>query len=254
MPMSREEFTQLLDETANAEIEGGSTPTAGRGRGWVPLLAGAAVAVVVAGGAFAVKYIPGQDDGGGPAVADPGCSRSVEPIAEATQFTPFGERRTQTSTLEVGQMLLKDAVALKDGQDVNNAPAIVGDEQLAGIVESESGMVTALYGVDAWAKLTASEDLGDFYRAGGLMLVTFPATAGQDVGTQTLKDEPDRATSVAVGDSTGALSWADPMDDAGLRPHVLQWTSGAQNLRVVAVRAPGQLVEAGRGLECALPR
>lgn len=212
------------------------------------LVAGAAVLAVLAGlAAFAMV------DGGasaGPAPTSPGCSGEVPRITESTEFTAFRLQRSSVSTSELGARLLAEVTPVQDGEAPGVAPNDVSGEALVGLVESSSGMVTSLFGRHAWAELTKSADLGAFYRAGGLMLVTLPAGPEDDVGPDTVRDDPTRSIPVPVGAATAAVSWADPIDEAGLRPHVLQWTSGNENLRLIAERRPEDLVLAARALEC----
>jgi hypothetical protein len=91
----------------------------------------------------------------------------------------------------------------------------------------------------------------DVLERGGLLLRAHSIPPGEPPAAAVMaKDFPRRATLVAVGEYDGAISWDDPSDESGLRPHRIVWSEGTTDYELRAVRSADQMLALARELVC----
>lgn len=174
----------------------------------------------------------------------PGCSWSVEPIVEPTDFAPWEGR--------IGAPMIKSKVRLTPYSSESAAPLPLGLPDVLGgrtatASENEYGHVTVVFGGPRTTPRTRSTEYAD-----AVVLNVSPGGSG-DLA-QALKNDPDggyRVNLVPVGPFDAAVTWADP-DAKGIRWHNVIWTDPARggDFKLEALMGPEELVRLARELVC----
>lgn len=193
---------------------------------------GALSCVVVLGGLALTRLSAAELDG---------CqSVAASSITESQAVTAYQERLTHGPDLSINPDNAPAAVRPAF------APSAVDDLPISW-VRATTGFTQTLY-LDK--PVGPSMTQPDFFAAGGLMLLSFPAdpSAGPYVASL-MAELGARATSVEVGQSEGVLVWGDPMSN-GVRPHHLSWSVGDMNYRLVGVRSAEGITTLARMAAC----
>lgn len=177
-----------------------------------------------------------------PSALQDGCATIPEPIPESDLHVPFGSQRGQYDS-PIQAPGPHSALA----QEVS-PPTEVADTRLSGIDQS-SAKTTYL----AYYSNSPPEGLSDsaFYRDEGFMLFVIARD-----GAPPLYDEikriasPERILETRVDDDYAIITWGDPLDERGTRPHDINWSDDQYNYRLSAVAENNELLNAARTLVC----
>jgi hypothetical protein len=205
------------------------------------LLQLAAIALVLPTLAACGSEQGGVADTDGTSIAVEGCSEKVEPIHENPSFTPYDQRLSHNP--------FADDLAV---QPIEVAPA--------GLPNTLDGLpVVAAFEADhragsttAYGKVAPENGQSAFLRSGGLLVYLSAGVAGESIAHDLAGDPvlADRVVLTTVGEYDAVLTWADP-DEQGLRPHHVLWTEpSGEQVDLVGVRAPEELVAIARDLVC----
>ncbi|GAA4733781.1 hypothetical protein GCM10023350_16700 [Nocardioides endophyticus] len=170
-----------------------------------------------------------------------GCSAKVEPIDESPSFTPYERRLTHSP--------FPDDLAVRAVETPPlGLPDTLDGLAVVGASEAEHGAGSTV----AYGGAAPKEGRSAFLRSGGLLVVLSPGVAGESVARDLAGDPlvADRIVQTTVGEHDAAVTWADP-DESGLRPHHVLWTEpSGQEIDLVGVRAPEELVAIARDWVC----
>ncbi|HYN37133.1 MAG TPA: hypothetical protein VEV82_09190 [Actinomycetota bacterium] len=192
------------------------------------------VAAATVGGVAALGTRPAMEPRGD------GCDSDVGPIAESTQFTPYGQRLSYLASEDV-------AITDGGGQAVTSSERRVDGLPLRWQVGDG---VRSSYQYFLETELDRQLTVPGFLAAGGIQLDRDLVTDGDPyTAADVIAQVGDRAVKVQIGDYEGALVWADP-ENNGARPHHLYWSDGTYNYALIAVRDPQRMVQLGRELVC----
>jgi hypothetical protein len=165
-----------------------------------------------------------------------GCDTAVGPITESNQFTPYDGRLSH----------LPDVHLTFEGQAVTSSDKRVNDLPLRWIAgDGERSLYQYFFEREFDPKLTLPAFLAD----GGIQLDRESADGDPFTAADVVAQVGERAVEVRIGDSEGALVWADP-ESNGVRPHHVYWSDGTFNYILIAVREPERMVQLARGIVC----
>jgi hypothetical protein len=171
-----------------------------------------------------------------------GCSQDIAPIKESQEFTAFVDRMTAPPPPHIPKFEQVDARVVATPPFKTEVDGLKPAGQLQSA--SEIGIFYA-------SKSINGESFSGFFASGGAEIVRSAIPEGDAPLADTLPElMGDRATKVAIGGQTGILSWDDPLDESGVRPHRITWAADGFNYTLRALRSPEVMVGLARDIVC----
>lgn len=210
------------------------------GRARAVLVPVAIVGVVLA--CSAVVYVVQANGGEGTSV---GCGPVETSIRESSEFTSVAQRR---GTLPPAPLILP-------GSKSADVPDAVSVTSINGLTRQWAtvGADGAAYQYYAGSALAPDTSRADFERMGGIELEASPRESKESFAAILQQQFGDRVTPVQIGDSDGALVWADPESSDDLRMHHVYWAQNQQTFGLILFASPEDAVTTARTIACRNP-
>lgn len=203
------------------------------------------VAVVVIVTA-AVAVTGGAKDAIGPSAttSNTSCEPFVGTIQESTQFTPYRDRLSTLPEFPLNPGGERTPPVPPD----LSVPSVNGVSRQWAVIGSDG----AVYQYYLDQPIGPDMTLADFQAAGGIELDADPAHPKRTFASLLQAQFGDRVTSVEVGDTTGALVWADPERSDELRMHHVYWDHNGFTFGLIVNQSPEAAVSSAREVACGL--
>lgn len=173
------------------------------------------------------------------------CGSFEGQIEESDMFTPYEARRDHLPPVALNPKGQELDPSILEGV----APQQVDGLPLQWSIASSDGSGYLYYAKQPVGSTTTTSE---FSSNGGIQL-SMEVAEGDTTGIQTQLDQlGERSIPVEIGDYAGAVVWADPENESGLRVHYVFWDQDKYHYSLIIDASPEDAVTVAREVACGL--